>query len=196
MCCLHFTRPERFKYIAAHHPMGDAGRAEGNQQGRLTHSHLTSPQVPDAVQTRGKEGRKGNPLLASGQQGISQALLRPSHCQATVMGKGKWTQSHDFFIRSYTSFSAWHQQQCRTVCYMLHTSIAANMSRHHPNQDKLVHGCHCKPYQLQFPARTIVSDAIREPVTPRKLLRPLQYLTFNGPEKWQATSPHSNPKTA
>lgn len=65
MCCLHFARPERFKYIAAHHPVGDAGRAEGNQQGRLTHSHLTSPQVPDAVQPRGKEGRKGNPPSCS-----------------------------------------------------------------------------------------------------------------------------------
>lgn len=31
-------------------------------------------------------------------------------------------------------------------------------------------------------------------MTPRKLVRPLQYLTFNGPENWQAASPHSNPK--
>lgn len=145
----------------------------------------------------GRKAVKETPFLHQG----SRVYPRPSYGQATAKPLS-WVKENG--LSRMTSLSeatpasqhAWHQQQCRTVCYMLHTSIAANMSRHHPNQDKLVHGCHCKPYQLQFPARTIVSDAIREPVTPRKLLRPLQYLTFNGPEKWQATSPHSNPKTA
>lgn len=59
----------------------------------------------------GRKAVKETPFL---QQG-SRVYPRPSYGQATVMGKGKWTQSHDFFIRSYTSFSAWHQQQCRTV---------------------------------------------------------------------------------
>lgn len=101
------------------------------------------PQVPDAVQPKRKKAIK---KTSSCNRAVGYP--RPAYGQATIMGKRKWTKPHDFFIRSDTSFSAWHQQQCRPVfvlvwffCfwfgYTFYTSKAAN---HHPSQDKLAHG--------------------------------------------------------
>lgn len=68
------------------------------------------PQVPDAVQPKEKKAIKKTPSCNR-----VVGYPRPAHSQATVMGKGEWTKSHDFFTRSDTSFSAWRQQQCRPV---------------------------------------------------------------------------------
>lgn len=43
--------------------------------------------------------------------------------------RGKWSQPYDFFIRSYTSFSAWHQQQCRPVFLFFDSSLCSTLPK-------------------------------------------------------------------
>lgn len=191
MCCLHFTRPERVKYIAVHHPVGDAGRTEAGN----TVSDKR-PRVPDAVQPRGKEGHReartrsraagsipGLPTIKPQSRVRENGLHRMCQKLHQLLGMAP-TAMLTSLVGVLVQLYAPHFQSSKCVPSPPKPGQASTSST----------PAHCKLYQLQFPARTIVSDAIRVPMTPRKLLRPLQYLTFNGPENWQAASHHSSPK--
>lgn len=102
MCCLHFTT---LLYII---PRGLLAGQKGTSRAGNTLPSDRRPQVPDAVQPKRKKAIK---KTSSCNRAVGYP--RPAYGQATIKGKGKWTKSHGFVIRSDTSLSAWHQQQCR-----------------------------------------------------------------------------------
>lgn len=193
---IRFTRPERLStwlcIILWGMLVGQKGASRVDDTLPWTRGSL--PRMLSS--SEGRQARQESLFSQQGNSGLPRA--RP---QSRV--RGKRTQSPDFLIKSYTSFSATvptaaQTRGCtHTLCkaangvlsspkLWVHLSDPRKKLQHpwpgHESTGDGLYPCYCKLYQQQFPAHRIVSDAMQGLETPGKLIRPSQSLTFNGPE--------------